>query len=59
MNWDEIKCYECSGHCNQKGYPSVAKGSPHCKSQRGLFSSKKQSEHDSLIARAKAWLGRK
>lgn len=36
-DWGEIKCYECRGHCNQKGYPSVTKGSKHCKEERGLI----------------------
>jgi len=57
-NWNEIKCYECTGHCNKKGYPSITKGSPHCKSERGMFSKKKQEEHTAFIKRVKAWLGR-
>ena len=32
-----MKCYECIGHCNKKGYPSVMKGSAYCESQRGIL----------------------
>jgi hypothetical protein len=58
MNWDEVKCYECPGHCNKKGYPSVTKGSKHCKSQRGLLTSKQKKEHISFVKRIKGWFGR-
>ena len=34
----ELKCYECIGHCNKKGYPSVRK------ILRTLFLDKNQSE---------------
>jgi len=40
-DWNTIKCYECRGHCNKKGYPSVTKGSKHCKQERGLLPLKK------------------
>lgn len=35
--WDEVKCYECSGKCNKKGFPSAMKGSAYCESNRGLL----------------------
>jgi hypothetical protein len=28
------KCCDCVGRCNAIGYPSVTRGSPHCRDER-------------------------
>jgi len=44
VDWQEVKCYNCKGHCNKKGYPSVSKGSKYCRGQRGLLPEEKVSK---------------
>jgi len=46
---DKIKCYQCKGHCNKKGYPSVSKGSSYCDKQRGLLPEEKVSKWKQAI----------
>lgn len=38
-----MKCYECYGKCNKKGYPSVTKQSKYCMEQRKLLGSNRKS----------------
>jgi hypothetical protein len=58
MKWNDINCHQCTVKCNQKGAKSVRKGSPHCKSERGMFTAKKQADHTSLLKKVKGWFGR-
>ena len=55
-DWNAIKCYECGGHCNRKGYPSVTKGSKHCKTERGLIP--KQKKSTSILSKFKRLFGK-
>jgi hypothetical protein len=38
---DTLSCRGCRGHCNQKGFISVMKGSVYCENQRGVAGSKR------------------
>ena len=47
-DWDKVKCYECKGKCNKKGYPSVSKGSKYCTQERGIISPDRKSMWDNV-----------
>ena len=52
-----MKCTECSGHCNKKGYPSVSKYSAYCDSQRGVKLEKtRDGKHISRMGKIKRWI---
>ena len=38
-----IKCYECKGRCNKRGFPSVMRGSAFCDVERGVLTDKRAS----------------
>ena len=42
VDWKRIKCYQCR-HCNEKGKPSVMKGSAFCESNRGIITDERAS----------------
>jgi len=53
----QMKCTECSGHCNKKGYPSVSKYSAYCDSQRGVKLEKtRDGKHISRMGKIKRWI---
>ncbi len=51
----DIKCTDCRGHCNHRGYPSVSKGSAFCQHQ--LSMSKKDYVKDTRWQKLKRRMG--